>query len=78
MSDSAWKMLDAFANGRGNILVLKREAKTKEKLKNKLQDFFGHKNPHLKEEDPFYVDKDAAGKKIYIAKINLFAQPADA
>jgi len=73
LPDMAWAYLERFANDYGKTVLLREDAQTKKKLKEKLQSFFGHANPWLKTEDPFEKVTEN-GKKHYKAKFNVFAR----
>lgn len=73
LPNDAWELLEKFSDNHGKILLLREDAQTKRSLKKSLQEFFGHQNPSLKNEDPFEVITES-GKKHYKAKFNVFAR----
>ena len=73
LPNKAWGLLIKFSAGHGKIVLRRKDAHSKMKLKECLQAFFGHQNPGLKAEDPF-EEVTEYGKKHYKAKFSVFAR----
>jgi hypothetical protein len=73
LPNKAWALLIKFSEEHGKIPLLRDDAQIKKSLKERLQEFFGHQNPSLQNEDPFAVIREQE-RKHYQAKFTVFAR----